>query len=265
MHRLILLLYNNIIITKPFTFHLYITVVIHKPESSVLETQCEVSTLQGYSLPMIKNYYQLLSTPDAPALPFTYPVEVLTLTSENVTFSNDNDDISISVPAGALPPGNKLNIEVCSAIHGPFVLPKHMRPISPILWICPQVNVVLKKPIKITLPHMIKYEEGTDLTFMKADHKKFSRSTDREDSHFSFEPMKHHEGVEFDERCGSIYTKQFCCICLMQDIKKSSVSNRYFLMRTQDLNWKNKTSFSIDYCIIYGLKTCMQVSAVYLN
>ena len=195
---------------------------------------------------------------DAPALSFVHPVGVITLTSEEMTFKNDREDISIHIPQGTLPVGSRMHVEVGSAMYGPFSFPPNMRPVSPILWICPQEDSGLCKPLKITLPHTVKYEDDTDLTFMKANHNNFSVA-DNGYKMFKFEEMTQYEIIEFDEKCGSVYTTKFCSICIARNITKPTIY-RYWLSCIKRYKTKLLTSFELEYCAAYSLGTCMEVS-----
>ena len=211
------------------------------------------------SLSMVKKYFHFV---DALELPFLQPMEVVILTSEEKLIMNDKEGISIHVPDGAVPAGKILPMEVGSAMYGRLSFPEGMEPLSPILWICPQDEIDLLKPFKITLPHMVEYKEGvTELFFLKACHNKelpINMSTElKELVVFNFEVMTHHEGIEFNERNGSVYTKNFCCVCIAGNLRRPT--KRYLLHRTQP-RYQNTRKFAIDYCITYDLQTCVQVS-----
>ena len=195
-----------------------------------------------------------------PALSFVHPVEIITLTSEEITFTNDREDISIHIPQGTLPVGSRMHVEVGSAMYDLFSFPPNMRPVSPIQWICPQEDAGLCKPLKITLPHTVKYEDGTDLTFMKANHNNFSVA-ENGCKMFKFEEMTQYEHIEFDEKCGSVYTTKFCSICIAKDITKPT-TYRYWLSCIKRYNKELPMSLTLEYCATYGLSTCMEVSTI---
>ena len=218
-----------------------------------------VSHSQTYSLPVVKKYFHFA---DALELSFLQPIEVITLTSEGKVIMNDKEGISIHVPDGAIPVGKRLSTEVGSAMYGKLSFPEGMHPVSSILWICPQEEMDLLKPFKITLPHTVKYEEGvTDLVFLKACHKEFSGVSKLTTMTFKFEEMNHHERFEFNEVNGSVFTKQFCCICIAQKVPQPG-TKRYLLFHAQPRNRKS-SKFSIEYCITYTLPTCVEVRKDY--
>ena len=196
------------------------------------------------------------------------PIEVITLTSEGKVVVNDKEDISVCVPDGAVPDGRRMHVELGSAMHGNFSFPENMCPVSPILWICPQEEMTLQKPFKITLPHTVKYEEGTtELVFLKACHEDTSTIAEMECKPFRFEIMTLQEKIEFSERSGSVFTKQFCFLCIAQlKVPKHGGTNRYryVLLRAQPRNW-NASEFSVDYCVTYNLATCVRVSSAFCH
>ena len=202
---------------------------------------------------MVKKYFPFAETL---ALSFLHPMEVVTLTSKGVEIINEREGISVHVADETVPVGRILHLELGSSMHGRLSFPTNVSPVSPILWICPQEDIPLQKAIKITLPHTVKYEKGTtELVFMKARHETpLIMPTIME---CKFEEIVHHEGVEFNERNGSISTRQFCPVCIAQKISKPS-TKRYLLFQTQPQNG-NSSRFSIDYCVMYMLPTCIEV------
>ena len=224
------------------------------------QEQNEISPLLAYSLPVVKKYFPFA---EYLALSFLQPLEVVTLTSKGKEIINEREDISVCVEDDTVPVGRILHLELGSSMHGRLTFPKNVRPVSPILWICPQEDIPLQKPIKITLPHTVKYEEATsELIFMKVHHEMPLMMPTNTEYKFEFEEMVHHEGVEFNERNGSIFTKQFCPVCIAKKTEKPS-PNRYWLLRTQPQPQNRNTSnISVDYCVIYTLKTCLEVRTI---
>ena len=48
-------------------------------------------------------------------------------------------------------------IEVGVCLYGPFTFEGDCRPISPIVWLCLQGNTDLKKPMTVTIPHVLRF------------------------------------------------------------------------------------------------------------
>ena len=206
---------------------------------------------------MVKKYYPFA---ESLALSFLQPMEVLILTSKGKEFINERESISVHVEDNTVPVGRRLYLELGSSMHGRLSFPENVCPVSPILWICPQEDTALQKPIKITLPHTVKYEEGTtELMFMKVHHGAPLIMPTNMEYKFELEEIVHHEGVEFTEKNGSIFTKQFCTVCIVEKAPKPS-TKRYLLLRTQPQPQNyNTIRLSIDYSVIYELPTCLEV------
>ena len=208
-------------------------------------------------LPPVKKYSHFAG---ALELAFIQQIKVVTLTHERQKVPID-EGISIHVPDDAMPVGERLNIEYGSAMYGRLSFPEDMRPVSPILWICPQEEMDLLKPFKITLPHTVMYEEGvTELFFLKACHNEEIPMAMQEV--FDFEEMTQHNGIEFNEREGSVYTMRFCCVCIAQNVRRPS-KKRYLLHRTQP-RCRNSREFAVDYCITFDMPHCVKVRDLYL-
>ena len=217
------------------------------------ETQERASFLSPHSLPVVKKSFPFAETL---ALSFLQPMEVVTLTSKGVEIINEKESISVHVADDTVPVGRILHLELGSSMHGRLSFPTNVSPVSPILWICPQEDIPLQKPIKITLPNKVKYEEGTtESMFMKAHHETPLIMPTSLEYTFKFEEIVDHEGVEFNERKGLIYIRQFCPVCIAQKISKPS-PKKYLLLRTQPKN-NTSSTFSIDYCVI--LPTYLEV------
>ena len=239
-----------------YTYIAYITIVICVTQFSDYYKK-DVIHFKIPFLPMVKKYFQFADTLD---LSFLQPIEVITFTSEEKIVTIDKEEISICVPDNAVPIGRRLHMEVGSAMYGRLSFPENMRPVSPILWICPQEEMDLLKPLKITLPHTVQYEKCvTELFFLKACHDgKLPVTTSfNEMEVFNFEEMTKHKGIEFDERNGSVFTEQFCCVCIAENVCMPT-NKSYLLHRTQPRK-RNTQEFAVDYCITFNLSTCVQV------
>ena len=231
-------------------------------ETNTLIEENEVPSIFRCFLPVVKKYF-LFS--EALALSFLQPMELVTLTSKGKEIINEKEGISVHVADDTVPVGRILHLELGSSMHGRLSFPTNVSPVSPILWICPQEDIPLLKPIKITLPHTVKYEEGTsELVFMKAHHEMRHETPlimpTSTEYRFEFEEIVHHEGVNFNKTNGSIFTKQFCPLCIAKKVLEPTCK-RYKLLRTQPKN-NNTSRFSIDYCVVYTLPTCLEVRIV---
>lgn len=127
----------------------------------------------------ISQYYQC--TEDLTHIPFIDPVTVLACDHRGIQHTLGGHDITVKIPKNAIPIGQVAHIELAVTLHGPFMFPSNMRPISPILWLCTQEDITFNSPIQVTLPHFLtdlNQHEITQLgvTFAKANHKVYLES-----------------------------------------------------------------------------------------
>ena len=96
-----------------------------------------------------------------------------TVTPEGVRISYLN--VSVCVPQGAFPRKSTLEIAACLSV-GPSQCPQGIIPISAVFKIHPTTKLVLRKPIVVTLPHLLsdttKLSEGLKLGVLKATRNK---------------------------------------------------------------------------------------------
>ena len=124
----------------------------------------------------IRNFFQCSET--VAPIPCLDQVFVLEGDSKGSVYTNIDHDITLSIPEGAIPCNMKVHFEVAVALYGPFKFGDNRRPISPILWLCPQEGVALLKPIEIVLPHIfakLTHDDISSLEIMleKAHHQHY--------------------------------------------------------------------------------------------
>ena len=117
-------------------------------------------------------------------LSFIKPVKLFQVTKKGGEYVDNSLGLHVEVPEGAVPEDCHLKLEVGMCLHGPFLLPSGTIRTSPILMLHPQENIRLRKPIEVTLPHIV--SEATkkilDIRVMRADYK----ATD----HYSFSDIE---------------------------------------------------------------------------
>ncbi len=96
---------------------------------------------------------------------FIKPPVQLDITSKGATYHDDSLGLHIDVPEEAVSEDLSLNIGM--TLYGPFQFPS--APISPILVLEPNNKTQLHKPVRITLPHIIRGEKFC-ARVMKASH-----------------------------------------------------------------------------------------------
>jgi len=173
-------------------------------------------------------------------------------------------DITLKIPPLAIrEESGMLDIEVGVALNGPFVFPPHVRPISPIVWICVGNKTSLCKRIEVTLPHFIKTLEGSDpeqlgMQFMKADHHPRVRSGRRI---FMFDYIGNRSTTSFVPQFGKLHTDHFCFLCITASQSRALYERAsYCLIRADPITWNPVRKQEISFIVSYNIKTCLEVS-----
>ena len=202
-----------------------------------------------------------------PHLPFIKPVEVFQVTSTGGVYRDDSLGICITVPEDAVPEFTIFPIEVGTFLYGRFQFPEGSTPISPILMLCPQKNIPLKKPITVTLPHIL-FEatkgdvESLNIRVVKADHTSFLFPNSGLEKSV-FEDINLIESrISFDDQNSITFSvshfcffsvrannakKKRCCICPLIPIDRSTGAFTYRL------------------CVTYFMQPCIQVRCIFIS
>ena len=144
----------------------------------VTDTDMKVHhTLKLSTLQSVSTYYECSN--NIASVPFLDQVDVLTCDLFGGEYYSSDHGIMLRIPAGAIPPGHIAHLEVAVALYGPFQFPDGSCPISPILWLCIQENINLRKPIDIILPHFLTSVNENEIeclgiSFAKADHMQYT-------------------------------------------------------------------------------------------
>ena len=210
-----------------------------------------------------KQYYSSIRC--SPHVPFIGFISVHRCGSAGIQIKREEDDIEIEVPAGAVPEGASVNIEVGVSLYGPFQFESGRYPVSPILWICIQERTKLLKPMKIKLPHSLSTDD-VGLTFAKAGHvsQTFGNKAYKFQDHVCGvdEKMQFEEANSSDTGYGILHTMHCCFYCLRPN---SKVDYRFAAIRGYCLHviterHPTEPTFIITFVCTYFLKTCLKVS-----
>lgn len=165
-----------------------------------------------------------------------------------------------------------MQFKTAVALCGPFNFSGHRQPISPILMLCPQShpNLVLRKPMEVTLPHYLTYlEEGDyekyDITFAKADHTS---------NGFNFQPLKNESAdvqIRFkiskdeDQRYGILRSTHCCCVCITtyginQSLHRERTLKAGYCLSRVEIPLENyPRTVQITFFVTFMLRTCLEV------
>ena len=194
-------------------------------------------------------------------------------------------DITIKVPEGAVTTGKRVYLEVGVTMFGPFNFTNNSQPISPILWLCfiPSVNdvtdrlsLVLKKPIEVTLPHILTGLTSSQLqdhhvSFSKANHfnnnpeyipilyeYEFDISYD-----YDFQPVEGNSTVTFtsseNKSYGTLETFHCCFLCMEAQMSPKLVTDTSYCLVRMESSVPPRSE--IHFAVTYFLKTCLKVIA----
>ena len=206
---------------------------------------------------------QLLESDIGLEIPFLYH-KTLQCDSRGLEYAIKDHDITLRIPKGAIPAGEKVHVEVAVAMHGPFEFSTNAQPISPILWLCFKEKHELDKRFQVILPHFLtgltrEKAEYHQVFFAKANHTEHS-TTDGQKK-YQFVPI-HDEPIlasSGQKSFGVLLTNHCCFLCLQANYTADLVvDTEYCLARIESFIEQRKSE--IDFSVVYCLDTCLEVS-----
>ena len=141
------------------------------------------------------------------------PVATLSpCTHDGRCYYDEHNDFGLEIPAGAIPEGENITIDIGVALYGPFQYPEGLRPVSPVFWVCVrhQKDFRFLKPVKVTIPHCLNLESHGDI-------KSLGLTSLRGDHEMNPEKMYQFQLAEVDvffQKHGTIETTHFCSLCI---------------------------------------------------
>ena len=170
----------------------------------------------------------------------------------------------LRIPDDAIPPGMVIHLEVAVALYGPFQFPDGSCPVSPILWLCIQENIDLRKPLDIILPHFLT-DKNIGIRFAKADHKQYA-TDEFGQTHYVFEPLET-AFIAYKERnqnYGILSTQHCCYLCIIskdpQISPEFALKAGYYLWCIEKPSSNLKARDTVHFCVTFCLPTCREVS-----
>ena len=188
------------------------------------------------------------------------PVATLSqCTHEGRYYHNDHNDFSLEIPAGAIPVGESIIIDIGVALYGPFQYPEGLRPVSPVFWVCvrDQNHFQFFKPVKVTIPHCLNLENHNDIeslgpTFLKGDHEMNLQrmyQLQQAEGDILIEPLKKYSVLE---------TTHFCSLCISCQVTNEFTKKALFCISAvfpPTISAEDSAYFFIT----FFLKTCLNV------
>ena len=145
------------------------------------------------------------------------PVATLSqCTHDGRRYYDEHNDFGLEIPAGAIPEGESITIDIGVALYGPFQYPEGLRPVSPVFWFCvrDQKDFQFLKPVKVTIPHCLDLKQYDDieslgLTFLKGDHVMKPRQMYQlqpAEGDVLIEPLKIHAAIKIAHFCSLCFS-----------------------------------------------------------
>ena len=193
---------------------------------------------------------------------FIDPIETVMFDSNGGRYSNENHEVYLRVPRGAIPEGDILLIKVGISFHSALVplLPAESRPVSPLINLCvvgKQRDYRFLKPVEVTLPHCVDISDEEDVERMGMEFSKCGHG------HYCFHKS---DGVAtFRPRAGTatLKTTHFCTFCITANKSIGEEKIWYRLVKVvpkrrdrESMMWR------ANFCVLYYLRTCLQVHRV---
>ena len=213
---------------------------------------------------VVSQYYRCAET--SAHIPFIDPVTVLVCDHQGIEHTLVDHDITVTIPPGAIPKGKVVHFEIGVALYGPFNFPGSTRPISPILWLCPQEEVEFNSPIMVTLPHFLTCHlsqqelDQLGVGFAKADHSDYSGSKESQNVMFDFQPCSVQTQFSYKEKQGfaTMETKHFCFLCLTARQCPQLARKAGFTFSRIDYVSVSSTHV-VNFCVSFFLSSCLKV------
>ena len=180
-------------------------------------------------------------------------------THDGRRYYDEHNDFGLEIPAGAIPEGKSITIDMGVALYGPFQYPEGLRPVSPVFWVCVRDQKYFKflKPVKVTIPHCLNLEshdaiESLGLTSLRGDHEMNPEKMyqfQQAEGDVLFEPLK---------KYGVIETTHFCSLCIScKETPKFFEKAKFCLYSvTPSVVSPDEPSFAF-FSITFLLETCL--------
>ena len=204
-----------------------------------------------------------------PSLSFVKPVEVLQISHRGLNYRDDDLGLCVDIPAGAIQQDLYQRLEVAMSLFGPFQFQANTSPIAPILMLCPQEEIALEKPIKITLSHYLDDIVDSDIEALgikvtKADHRSLFNDL-REPLQYLFEDLESEQCEislqrQDDFQYVTFSISHFCFITIRQETSKESMKGKKYCISPKcPVDTAFKSPLTYYFPIIYYEKAWIKV------
>lgn len=190
--------------------------------------------------------------------------KVLGCDSSGLEYPIKDHDITLRIPAGAVPAGKKIHFEIAVAMFGPFKFPEDTQPISPILWLCILEDCKLGKPFQVIVPHFLTglTKEGVEkhgIAFTKANHLKHTEEGGQ--MKYTFQPCDENPYLAtYGGRSFGILSTHHCCFYCLQANQTSDLAMDAGYCLTRIEAFVSQQRSEVHFAAVYCLPTCLRVN-----
>ena len=181
----------------------------------------------------------------------------------------EDHDITIAVPQLAISEGDKVNVQACASLTGPYLLPDGYELVS--VFICIEANYRFSKLVRITIPHFAAIEsldQSFELVILTAESNDLVLNEDGDFVLQMHESVYDYQYKINDDHC-DYYTNHFCSKCLARRSRLyswltlfsptcSRKTNLTVFYCVPD-NYASANDLLIELCICYSTKYCIEV------
>ena len=188
----------------------------------------------------------------------------------------EDHGITIAIPQLAVSEGDEVDVRACASLTGPYMLPDGYELVS--VFVCIEADYMFNKLVRITIPHFAAIEnldQSFNVVVLTANENDFVYNE------YGDLVLQMHESVydyqyEVNDDYCDYYTNHFCSKCLAR--RRSLIFrlfNRLTSSAPREAAYYNRTritvffcvpddyasadDLSIELCICYSLKYCLQV------
>ena len=176
-------------------------------------------------------------------------------------YTIEDHDITLRIPEGAVSKGEKFHFEIGVTMYGPFIFPEKTQIISPIVWLCIQENIELKKPLQLILPHFLIGQSRTKLQYHKIKFAKASHDYFLKNGQMMYQFKDSSAKVLFASRGYGVIISTHCCFyCIQADHTPELARDAgYCLARIENNSTLSHQRNEIFFSAVYFLGTCIKV------
>ena len=185
-------------------------------------------------------------------------------------YTNKDHDITLKIPKGAVPVNERIHVEFAVAMYGPFRFPESTQPISPIVWVCFEENVILSNQFQLIIPHFLigltkEKVKFYQVKFAKANHRDCS-IIDNEIT-YTFQPLDILEPslASSGNKSFAVLSTDHCCFYCLQASNTTcelAMDAGYCLARIEAFIDQQKSE--VYFLAVYCLPTCLRVRSTSL-